>query len=75
MKNLKKNSFGFGLVFSILLGLGLSFVPQDVQARELELSKPKCYHQTSGESGAVNFCSGTTCVERKGTGSNFSKCG
>ncbi|UAM98050.1 hypothetical protein K8354_17470 [Polaribacter litorisediminis] len=76
MKKFKKNFFSLSLMFSMILGVCISLIPNEAEALVV-LGKTKCYQQvTSGAPGDVaNFCSGSVCKEKDGVGSNWNNCG
>jgi len=78
MKNLKKNFFSIGLAFSMILGIAFSFVPQEANARNAELSQGarKCYTKSDNDTSKSSyFCNGNSpCQWAAGDGSKWRKC-
>jgi hypothetical protein len=54
MKKLKKNLFSLGLAFSLMLGVGFSFVSQNAEAQAANKGELAC-----NESGSIYCCKGS----------------
>ncbi|WKD85062.1 hypothetical protein KCTC32516_00400 [Polaribacter huanghezhanensis] len=66
MKNLKKNLFTIGLAFSMMLGVGFSFVPQNARASEIDPGKGELYGNAEGtkyccKGDFASDCGAATC--------------
>jgi hypothetical protein len=66
MKKIKKNLFGIGLALAMIMGIGFSFVPQDVNAEAIfGGGKIPCWSSYDTGSGGFVFCA--TCADHDGT--------
>ena len=73
MKNLKKNLFGMGLAFSVMLGAAFSVAPEVATANIIDEGGDKITCWSAGTSPLISFrryveCASCTSVKGRGTG-------